>query len=414
MGTNFNYDDTSHQVIFDHINGGAGSGALQQVSQEWQKLGNEIGAAGKSYVQSVISNILANRDGAAAQAAVAATGAMLPWMDNVSQVAAVTAQRTQEQADYWVTAKNSVPPVPPAPKSVGFFSDPGEWATQKMDWFPGVTSDQERAEQRQQDAAEQARQAMRVYQASSNPNLDAAPAFTAPQALDGNVGSLPLTGASVSSYGGAPAMAGSGGTPAHLMSAPSPAAHQPLAPPPAVYRPASSAPAATLSQLAQDGRAGAAGGLTSPERWAGNPAAANQGLFPGALAAGAGFGGSSTAARPVSASTGARLASGNGGVGGAGRHTAFGPRPSAEFGPRPTAGLPPIDETSGARSSAAGAAGAVRSASGAGYGQPFLGGAGQQGEQDREHRSKYLLHDDSNSIVGDLPPTAPPVIGADY
>lgn len=35
-------------------------------------------------------------------------------------------------------------------------------------------------------------------------------------------------------------------------------------------------------------------------------------------------------------------------------------------------------------------------------------------EQDREHRSKYLIHTDSNAIVGDLPPTAPPVIGADY
>jgi hypothetical protein len=61
-----------------------------------------------------------------------------------------------------------------------------------------------------------------------------------------------------------------------------------------------------------------------------------------------------------------------------------------------------------------GAAAAARTASAAGYSQPFVGGAGQRGEQDREHRSKYLLHDDSNSIVGDLPPTAPPVIGVEY
>jgi hypothetical protein len=68
---------------------------------------------------------------------------------------------------------------------------------------------------------------------------------------------------------------------------------------------------------------------------------------------------------------------------------------------------------SGARGGA-GSAGATRGASGAAYGEPFAGCASQRGEQDREHRSKYLVHDDSNAIVGDLPPTAPPVIGADY
>lgn len=37
-----------------------------------------------------------------------------------------------------------------------------------MDWFPGVTSDRENAEKHRQDAEEKARQAMRVYQASSD------------------------------------------------------------------------------------------------------------------------------------------------------------------------------------------------------------------------------------------------------
>jgi hypothetical protein len=72
-----------------------------------------------------------------------------------------------------------------------------------------------------------------------------------------------------------------------------------------------------------------------------------------------------------------------------------------------------MDEAGGTRGGAA-RAGATRNAADAGYGQPFAGGAGQRSEPDRQHRSKYLLHDDSNSIVGDLPPTAPPVIGADY
>lgn len=51
MGTDINYDDTSHQVIFDHINGGAGSGALQDASQQWQRLGQEVGTTGKFFVR---------------------------------------------------------------------------------------------------------------------------------------------------------------------------------------------------------------------------------------------------------------------------------------------------------------------------------------------------------------------------
>ncbi|MGH3670007.1 MAG: hypothetical protein ACRDSH_05155, partial [Pseudonocardiaceae bacterium] len=98
----------------------------------------------------------------------------------VALVATTAAQRAQGQAEYWVTAKNTIPSVPSAPKAAGFFSDPAEWAAQKMDWLPGLTTEEEKAEQRQQDAAEQARQAMRTYQSSSNGNVDLTPAFTAP------------------------------------------------------------------------------------------------------------------------------------------------------------------------------------------------------------------------------------------
>jgi hypothetical protein len=97
---------------------------------------------------------------------------------------------------------------------------------------------------------------------------------------------------------------------------------------------------------------------------------------------------------------------------GEGARTGFGPRPTTGFGPRPAASAhPAFDEMSATR----GLAGpAVRNTGEAGYGQPFGGAANQHGERDREHRSKYLIHEDSNAIVGDLPPTAPPVIGADY
>ncbi len=420
MGTNFNYDDTSHQVIFDHINGGSGSDSLQEACRAWQRLGDDVGATGKSFVQSTIGGVLASREGAAAEAAVAAIGAMLPWLEDVALIAITAAQRAQGQADYWVTAKNNVPLVPPVPESAGFFGDPGEWFTEQMDWFPGVTSEEERAQQRLQDAAEQARQAMRVYQSSSNGNIDPAPAFTAPQSWDGSIGALPLTGLHINSAGATPVAVGGGDAGAHQAYVL--AAHQP----------ASDQPVATVSQLAQGGPTAAPGNIGAGQ-WAGSPTPV-QGATPGPLPVGTGFGGD--AGRPSApvrgGAAGARFA-GAGAGGGTGR-AGYGPRPSSTFGPRPalSAPHPSIDERGGARggvnsagagsagagsvgagSVGAGSAGAGRGSSGAGYGAPFAGGAGQPGEQDREHRSKYLVHDDSHAIVGDLPPTAPPVIGED-
>ena len=404
MGTDFNYDDTSHQIIFDHINGGAGSDALQEISQSWQRLGDGVGTTCKSYVQNAIDVMLNSRQGAAADSAAAATGAMLPWMDTVVQATATVAQRAQDQAEHWVNAKNSVPPVPPTPKSAGFSSDPGEWAAEKMDWFPGITSDEEKAQQRQQDAAEQARQAMRVYQSNSNGNIDVAPAFTPPQGLDGSIGALPLTSPRPDAAGIAPlaiAIAG-GGTPSHLR-----AAHQP-ATPPAAHQGAAYQPAPTYTQLGQTAPTATANTLTPPNQ---GGATAAQAMPPGGLPLGAGLAeGSTGSARSVpvrGSAAGMRL-----GAAGEGGRTGFGPRPTTGFGPRPTTSAhPALDEMSATRGTAGSA---VRTTGEAGYGQPFGGAANQSVGHDREHRSKYLVHEDSNAIVGDLPPTAPPVIGADY
>ena len=328
MGTNFNYDDTDHQVIFDSINGGSGSDSLQEASRAWQRLSDDVGAIGKSYVQSAIRGTLDSRAGAAAEAAAAVTGAMLPWIDDVALIASAAAQRAQGQADYWVTAKLNVPPVPSAPVTAGFFDDPSEWFAQKMDWFPGLTTEEERAQQRQQDAAEQARQAMRVYQSSSNGNIDPAPAFTAPQALDAGIGALPLTDARVD------------GTTTSATVGSSAVGHQPMTQQPAAQQPATKhqpavqpmaayQPVATASQLAQ-------GGPTAPDsvtpgsgRWAGNPTL-GQSVSPSPLLVGTGLGDSTAertgrnSARPASADGGAAGTR----VGGAGRagFAASGPR----------------------------------------------------------------------------------------
>ncbi|MGH3779119.1 MAG: hypothetical protein ACRDRO_00445 [Pseudonocardiaceae bacterium] len=403
MGTNFSYDDTSHQAIFDNINGGAGSDALQEISRSWQRLGDGVGTTCKSFVQNSIGGILTARQGAAADAAAAATGAMLPWMDTLAQTTAAVAQRTQGQAEHWVTAKNSVQPVPPTPQPAGFSSDPGEWAAEKMDWFPGITSDEEKAQLAQQDAAEQARQAMRVYQSNSNDNIDSAPAFTAPQALDASVGSLPLTNPRINAAGSSPPPVAGGGAPSHLL-----AAHQPATPPPA-HRPATYQPVATVAQLAQTGPAATSGNLAPPNQWTGGSAAPGQGMTPGELPISTGFDAGTTTGRRAARESAARQRSGSVAEGG---HTGFGPRPGIGFGPRPSA-HPAPDPVSATRGSA-GSATATRNTGETGYGQPFGGATNQQGERDREHHSKDLIHEDSNAIVGDLPPTAPPVIGADY
>ncbi|HEU0127279.1 MAG TPA: PPE domain-containing protein [Pseudonocardiaceae bacterium] len=413
MGTNFNYDDTDHQVIFDRINGGAGSGSLQEASQAWQRLGDDVGAIGKSYVHSGLRGILASREGAAAEAAAAATSAMLPWMDDVAQIATAAAQRAQGQADYWVTAKHNVPPVPPAPQSASFFGDPTEWMAQKMDWLPGLTTEEEKAQQRQQDAAEQARQAMRVYQSNSNGNVDLTPAFTTPQALNASIGALSLTDSRVDGTGSAAPTTMGGGVAGHHAGV-----HQPAAHPMAAYQ-----PVATTAQLAEGGPAApvnAAPVNVAPGsgQWGGNPTP-SQGMAQGAVPVGTGLGANTVGqAAPRSAQVGgipgALFGRGVSGANGSGAaRTGFGPKPSvgaAQFSPRPDMSAhPAADGVSGARGAAA-PTGAMR---GAGYGEPFVGAAGQRGEEDREHRSKYLVHDDSNAIVGDLPPTAPPVIGAD-
>ncbi|MDQ4093782.1 MAG: hypothetical protein M3143_10385 [Actinomycetota bacterium] len=415
MGTNFNYDDTDHHVIFDSINGGSGSGSLQEASRAWQRLGADVGTIGKSYVHSGLRGILATRHGAAAEAAAAVTSAMLPWMDDVAQIATTAAQRTQGQADYWVTAKHNVPPVPPAPQSASFFGDPTQWMAEKIDWLPGLTTEEEKAQQRQQDAAEQARQAMRVYQSSSNGNIDLTPAFTAPQALNASIGALPLTDANVNGAGSAAPTPMGGAAVGHHLEG-----HQP-----AVHRMAAYQPVATTAQLAEGGPAGPGNVAPGSGQWTGNPTP-NQGMAHGAVPVGAGFG-TSTAGRDRARSTqvggevpGALFGRGASGVneasragaGGVGR-TGFGPKPSVgavQFSPRPDISAHPAGEgLNGARGTAA-PSGAMRSA---GYGEPLVGGAGQRGDEDREHRSKYLVYDDSNAIVGDLPPTAPPVIGAD-
>lgn len=406
MGTNFNYDDADHQTIYNEIHDGMRSGPLQDTSVAWENLAKDIGETAKEYVEKAIRGIVDSRKGAAAEAAATGTGAMLPWMDDVASVARGASQRAQGQANHWVTAYHAIPPVPPAPTSASFFGDPSEWFAQKVDWIPGLTTDEEAAQQFQQDEAERARQAMRVYQSSSNGNLDPSLDFTAPQALDGSVGSLP------DSRGGGGAWPGAaGGVPAGV-------GGQPVG-----TQPVSSAPVGTAAQFAPSSGGSVGPGAPGSGGWTANPTP-GQGLTPAPVPFGTGARGGT----PPRGGTGHRgvvgPGSGRAGTSGAPRYpsaggsvgsglrpsvggTGFGPQ--SGFGPQP-GGVPPGAEGAGG---SRGSAAAARGAGVGGMGAPFGAGGGQGGVEDREHRSKYLIQSDPHDIVGDLPPTAPPVIGVD-
>lgn len=400
MGTNFNYDDADHQLIYNDINGGASSGPLQETSRAWQRLADDVGVTAKEYVVKAIRSILVSREGVAAEAATTGTATMLPWLDDAAVTAQGAAQRVQNQAEHWVTAKDSVPPVPPAPLSTDFLANPTEWFAEKMDWFPGLTTEEEKAQQRQQDTAEQARQAMRVYQTSSNGNLDSPPVFTAPQPLDGTLGAPAPADPRVNGGGARPGVAGPAGW----------ADHQPV-----------DQPVDTAAQLASGqtgpGRTGAPGSAG----WAGNPipgqgGAPGQGITPGLVPFGPGPGGGVAAenARPGSVRPGV-AGGGRFPVPDAGRGR-VGPRPGAggaDFGPGP--GIHPAPNAAGGARAGAASAGAGRGSGAGVFGAPLGAGTGtgHSGDQDHEYRRKYLIESNANAIVGELPPAAPPVIGVD-
>jgi hypothetical protein len=108
------------------------------------------------------------------------------------------------------------------------------------------------------------------------------------------------------------------------------------------------------------------------------------------------------------------------GGGGVPRAGSFGPRPTA-FSAGGTQLSEPRPSSAAAYSSAEQAsaeqASAARAARGGGgwadapVGAPS--GSGRDGDSREHRRASYLIEPDTNAIVGELPRTAPPVIGAE-
>lgn len=382
MSTDIDYSIVSHETIYCQITGGRGSATLEEVSRSWQSIAMKLEAL-HGRVGEAVGGIGAAQQGVAAEAATRATMVLLPWLADTLTAATEMAARVAEQAALFSYTRDAMP-TPRVMPEVSFRQDPGTWITdQSPAWLPGIYTEHERALVAAQQDEQRARELMSGYQAASNANLLLhqrflpAPKVVAelvPPAL-GGVGDGGGVG-----LGGGGAQGGWHPHPAPLFSG----GHQ------------GPAPASTVAQLA--------GGYPSLVE---DPTAGSSALQPAGVAPSPIFTGSAAAGGDR-----VRGRSRFSGAGGVTRDGGFGPRPRAVGG---SLGQHSTLQGSTAQDSAAQhrtgrAAREDPGWAGAALGAPS--GVGRAVLPERR-RPSYLIEQDSSAIVGELPPVAPPVIGAD-
>jgi PPE family len=389
MSTDIDYSIVSHETIYCQITGGRGSATLEEVSRSWQSIAMKLEAL-HGLVGDAVGGIGAAQQGVAADAATRATMALLPWLADTLTAATEMATRVAEQAALFSYTRDamSTPRVMP---EVSFRQDPGTWITdQSAAWLPGIYTEHERALVAAQQDEQRARELMSGYQAASNANLLLHQRFLPAPKVVAELAPPAPGGVGVGLGGGG----AQGGWHPHPHPHLNPAqlfagGHQ------------GSAPASTVAQLA--------GGYPSlgEEPTAGSGALQPAGVAPSPIVA-------SSAAAAGDRVRGRSRFSGAGEVS---RDGGFGPRPRAAVDSRPGAsrlgGSPGQHSTlqdSTAQHRAGRAAGDDPGWAGAALGAP--GGVGRAALPERR-RPSYLIDQDSSAIVGELPPIAPPVIGAD-
>jgi hypothetical protein len=409
MSTSIDYSTVSHETIYQHLTGGAGSIDMVEVSCGWHSVATKLRELQDRVDQAVRG---AAQQGAAAEAATHATMALIPWLGDGVTAANGMATRISEQAALFAHTRDNMPP-PRVVLEVSFSQDPGTWiADHAVEWLPGIHTEHERAQVAAQQDEQRARELMSHYQGISNDNLVVRQHFTpAPTVVTDVTDPIPDG-------------VGIGGTPDGWSAHPSSThpAHPTFSHPDPVAggTRVTAAPADTPAQLASGAhQAGIpqAPDAVSPQLVTGyptpgeEPMAGSHSVRPAAAAlfgpspvlAGAGPG----AAGGDRVRGGSRL-SGRGGSFGSGLSSAFGADDSW-LGDAPGPGGTPYGGGE--------PAGAGRSArSGAGWADAPLGAPGGlgRGAADSEHRRpSYLIEQDTSAIVGELPRVAPPVIGAD-
>ncbi len=408
MGTSIDYSAVSHETIYQHITAGPGGTELMDASRGWQSVAAKLREL-HGTVEQAIRGIGAAQQGAAADAATHATMALMPWLEDSVSAANGMADRVAHQADSFGRTLYNMPQPVVVPE-VSFRQDPGAWLGEHaVEWLPGIQTEHERAEVAAQQAQEWARELMSGYQSTSNSNLAIGQDFAVAPAVVADVSGPTLGG---SGFGGGAPVSESA-----LSSSPHPTGH-PIAHPPAAYTApavnghgATIAPASTAPQQVASGVHQEPAVATSPQLAGGYPGPAGRSRTGSGQVRSASFGAAPTL--PGSSSPdGHRVPGGSRvSVGGAAvsRGGGFGPRPSTVLGDSHSlaggTGGHVGDEHAGrpARGGGGGWAGAPVGAT---------GGAGRDTETERR-RPSYLIEQDTNAIVGDLPPVAPPVIGQD-
>lgn len=412
MSTDIDYSIVSHETIYCQITGGRGSATLEEVSRSWQSIAMKLEAL-HGLVGDAVGGIGAAQQGVAADAATRATVALLPWLADTLTAATEMAARVAEQAALFNYTRDAMP-TPRVMPEVSFRQDPGTWITdQSPAWLPGIYTEHERALVAAQQDEQRARELMSGYQAASNANLLLNQRFLpAPKVVAELVPPAP---GGVGDGGGVGLGGGGAQGGWHPHPHPNPAQLGATYPASGHWGALASgsagghqgpAPASTVAQLA--------GGYPSlgEEPTAGSGALQPAGVAPSPIFAGsAAAGGDRVRGR-------SRFS----GVGEVSRDGGFGPRPRAAVESRPGASRlggslgqhstlqGSTAQDSPAQHRAGRAAGEDPGWAGAALGAP--GGVGRAVLPERR-RPSYLIEQDSSAIVGELPPVAPPVIGAD-
>ncbi|MGH3598871.1 MAG: PPE domain-containing protein [Pseudonocardiaceae bacterium] len=401
MGTSIDYSTVSHETIYQHITGGPGYAAMVEASRGWQSVAAQMQQF-RVAVEQAVRGIGLAQQGAAADAATHSTSALMPWLDRSVAAANSMAARVSEQAASFAHTRDSMPPPRVVPE-VSFSQDPATWtADHAIEWLPGIQTQNEAAHVAAQQDQERARELMAGYQGTSNGNLAvredfvAAPTVVA-EVMDPTPGGVGVGGGS----GGGSAQPAAGG--AHPALARSAAVHQsPAADVPAHAAQPASGAVATTPQLA--------GGYPSPAE----PSMAGSGAVRSVPA-------ESFGPSPILAmSNGAeQVRGGSRSSGGAARAGSFGPRPTAFSAGGSHLSEPRLSSSAAygsAERASAEQASAGRAARAGGWADAPMGapgGSGRDGDSREHRRASYLIESDTNAIVGELPRTAPPVIGAE-
>lgn len=409
MSTCENYWAYSHETIRHEMHNGDGPASQGDVMVGWHQLAERLSNV-RHYVDTAIVGVQTSQQGAAADAAVGAMSPLGAWVDQARRLAIDTRNKIDEQIGAFTTAKGNVPEVPPEPRGWGWKDIP------VIDAF--TTSDQEVHEAVNRDLERQARAAMASYQDGTNTRLVNLTQFAPPPAGEPNlaiptgerseIGGFP--GAGEPGGSGSPGSGAAPGSPTTLAGVAGAAPAGPTA----------AAPAPTSPQ--------GGGGIGGPEyagvRAAAGAPAGSGGFLPGVPVVAGPVGGASNrvsrsgvpggdgvrsgAVRGGSVAHGAGFSGGRvPSTAGLGSHSGAG-----SFGPTGSS------ESAAARAASASAAGAGRPAgAGVSGGAPPFGamgaGGGSGGEDKERRRPSYLVESDSHRLIGDLPRTAPSVIGED-